>query len=73
MPYKADSFKASLVWGRIGAAVMALLAFILGFFGFTLAPDDQASLVDLGAAFLAGIAGVMAIVSKLREKKKAED
>lgn len=73
MPYQADSFKASLIWGRIGAAVLALLAFVLGFFGYALSPEDQSALLELGTAFLAGIAGLLALWSKLREAKKAKD
>lgn len=72
MTYTPDSFKASLVWGRIGAAVLALAAFILGLFGYSFGPEDQEQAYTLISSLLAGVAGIMAVVSKVREGKKAK-
>jgi|GEM_PF-2050531 len=73
MAYTADSFKASLVWGRVGASVLALVSFILGLLGYQLGPEEQSALVEIGSSLLAGVAGVLAITSKVREQKKAKD
>jgi len=70
MPYKPDSFKASLIWGRIGAATLSLVAFGLGTTGYVMTPEDQETAFSLISSVLAGIAGVLAIVSKIREGGK---
>lgn len=70
--YTKDPVVISVVWGRLGAAILALVAFLLGIFGYTLAPDDQASLSEVIGALLAGVASVLAIASKVRESKKAK-
>jgi uncharacterized membrane protein len=67
---KKDSFVASLVWGRIGAALLCMAAFILTMFGIDFSAEEQANLNELVTGILAGIAGVLAIISKLREKKE---
>jgi uncharacterized protein YbgA (DUF1722 family) len=68
-----DSWIASAIWGRVGAAILALASFVLGYFGYTLAAEDQAAAYDLISAFLAGMAGLMALLSKVRETKKKAD
>ena len=73
MPYTPDSFKASLIWGRIGAGVLALVAFGLGIAGYTMTPEDQETAYMLVSSLIAGVAGVMAFVSKMRESKKAKE
>lgn len=70
MPYKQDTFVASLVWGRIGVAVLAMVSFGLSTFGFTFAPADQELAYTTVSGVLAGIAGILAIISKVRESKK---
>lgn len=72
MDYIKDPTMVSVLWGRIGAAILALVAFALGIFGYTLTPEDQTSLATLIGSILTGLAGVLAIVSKVREKKKVE-
>ena len=67
---KSDSFAASLIWGRIGAAVLALLAFGLSMFGVNFSPDDQSIIYETISGILAGVAGVLAIISKLREQRR---
>lgn len=69
---KTDSWAASLVWGRVGAAVLALLAFVLGLLGYTLSADDQQNLNELIMAVIAGTGGILALVSKIRESKKTK-
>ena len=72
MSYQPDTFKASLLWGRVGAFVLGLLAFVLGLFGYTMSPEDVATGEVLITGLLAGVAGVLALVSKVRESKKAK-
>lgn len=67
-----DTWVASAVWGRVGAAVLALAAFILGLLGYNLSAEDQEAAYGLISSVLAGIAGVLALVSKIREGKKAD-
>lgn len=69
MANQPDSFKASLIWGRIGAAVLCMVAFVLQTFGIDFSPGDQAGANETITGIIAGIAGLMALVSKLREKK----
>ena len=71
--YKKDKWIASMVWGRIGAAVLCLAAFFLGIFGYSVTPEDLETTEALIASILAGVGGALAIVSKIRESKKTED
>lgn len=70
MSDKPDSFQASLIWGRIGAAVPCLTAFVLSTFGIDFTPGDQVEANETITGILAGVAGIMALISKLREKKR---
>jgi len=70
MPYQADSFKASLIWGRVGAGVLSFAAFGLGIVGYTMTPEDQEAAFVLISSIIAGVGGVLAFVSKIREQKK---
>uniref|UniRef100_A0A6M3LEE9 Uncharacterized protein n=1 Tax=viral metagenome TaxID=1070528 RepID=A0A6M3LEE9_9ZZZZ len=73
MSYIKDPVGLSLIWGRVGAAVLALIAFGLGIWGYTLSPEDQASAAELIGSIMAGVAGLFAIISKVREGKKAKE
>ena len=68
--YTPDSFIASVVWGRLGAALLMIIAFGLSVFGYTLSTDDQAALNGIITAGIAGVATIINIVSKMRETKK---
>lgn len=71
--YLKDPAVISLMWGRIGAAVCALAAFLLGMWGYAFSPEDQATMVTTIGGVLSGVAGILAIVSKVREGKKASE
>lgn len=73
MPYKADSFAASFIWGRVGAFVLGLAAFLLGLFGYVMTPEDVATAEQLIAGIFAGFGGVLALISKIREGRKAKE
>lgn len=64
---KVDTYKVSLVWGRIGATVCGLLAMTLSLFDIKLTADEQAGLTDAVTGVLAGMSGILAFISKLRE------
>jgi len=70
MSYKKDPWIVSVVWGRIGAAVLALLAFVLGIFGYSMGMEDVGSANQLITAIIAGVGGILALISKIRETKK---
>ena len=53
------------VWGGL----IAIIAGVLGFFGYQLLPADQAALVDGGAALAASLGGVIAIWGRVRASK----
>jgi len=72
MSYEKDSWIVSVVWGRIGAGALALGAFVLGLVGYTLSPEDQQTALALVTALIAGVGGMLAIISKVRESKKVE-
>ena len=65
-----DDFKSLLASKTFWGGVIALLAGILGLFGYTLAPDDQAALVETVAAVAASIGGVIAIIGRIKASKK---
>ena len=68
--YQPDSFSASLLWGRIGAAVLMLASVAMGPLGIDFGVEAQQATFDAVAAVLGGIAVVLAVVSKARERKK---
>lgn len=70
MSYQKDPWYVA-VWGRLGASVLALTAFALGIRGYTVGPEEIATVETLITSLLAGVAGVLAIISKVRESKKA--
>jgi len=64
-----DSWVASLVWGRIGAAVLVLVAAGLNLFGYQVSPEETTAAYELVAGILAGIGGILVLVSKIRERR----
>ena len=67
----ADSWAASAIWGRVGAAILAFVALVLGHFGYTVGEAEQAAAYEIIATILTALSGVLALVSKIRESKKA--
>jgi hypothetical protein len=64
---KTDSWMASVVYGRTGAAIWSLIAII---FGMTADEAEVANQAVTG--ILGGIGVILALVSKIREKIKAK-
>ena len=65
-----DSMWSSLIKGRLGAAVLSLVALVLAGWGYTLSEDIQAQILDALVVFASGISTVYALWSKIRESKK---
>ena len=70
--YQKDSWIVSVFWGRLGAAILALVAFILGILGYSFSKEDQEAAFLLITPILAGVGGILALISKIRESKKAK-
>ena len=64
-----DSWIASLIWGRIGAAVLVLIAAGLSLFGYSVSPEETNLAYELVAGILAGVGGILALISKIREQR----
>jgi len=64
-----DSWIASLVWGRIGAAVLVLVAAGLNLFGYSVSPEETTAAYELIAGILAGVGGILTLISKIRERR----
>jgi len=70
--YQKDSWIVSVFWGRLGAAILGLLAFVLGIWGYSLTKEDQESAFALITAGITGAGGILALISKIREGKKVK-
>jgi hypothetical protein len=73
MEKQPDTWAQSLVRGRIGAGLMGVAAALLGLLGYDFGPDMQAHATELVGSVLAGAAGLLALVSKIRESKAGKD
>ena len=65
-----DDFKSLWASKTFWGGLIAVLAGVLGFFGYQLLPDDQAALVEGGSAVAAAIGGVIAIWGRVKASKK---
>jgi len=70
--YQKDSWIVSVFWGRLGAAILALVAFVLGILGYGFSKEDQEAAFILITPILAGVGGILALISKIREGKKVK-
>lgn len=59
-------FLSKTFWGGL----IAVLAGVLGFFGYEIAGSDQAALVEGGSAVAATIGGMIAIIGRIYASKK---
>lgn len=73
MNYQKDKWFVSVTRGRIGAAILALMALILDILGYSFGPEDMQTAYDLITAIIAGVAGIFALISKIRESKKIKE
>jgi hypothetical protein len=61
-----------LVRGRLGASLLAILAFGLTFFNLDFTAEMQAQITDLIVSIVTGVAGILALISKVREQARLE-
>lgn len=54
------------VWGGI----LAVLAAVAGFLGYTVTPADQVALMEIGAAVVGAVGGVLAIYGRIVATKR---
>lgn len=64
-----DDFKSLFASKTFWGGFIAIIAGVLGFFGYQLLPADQAALVDGGAALAASLGGVIAIWGRVKASK----
>ena len=64
-----DDFKSLFASKTFWGGVIAVLAGVLGFFGYELGGADQAKLIEAGAAVAAAVGGVIAIWGRVKASK----
>ena len=67
-----DTWKGSLIWGRVGAAVLTVLAILVSAFGINFGPEDQQAVFEVISGIMAGIGVIMTLISKWKEQYKAK-
>jgi hypothetical protein len=67
---KSDSWIGSLLWGRVGGALLVFIAFGLSLIGIEFSTEEQSQAFDAVQMAMAGVGVIMAFVSKWRETKK---
>jgi hypothetical protein len=69
---KSDSWIGSLLWGRVGGALLVFIAFGLSLIGIEFSTEEQKQAFDAVQMAMAGVGVIMAFVSKWRESKKSQ-
>ena len=64
-----DDFKSLFASKTFWGGVIAVLAGILGFFGYQIGGPDQAALIEAGSAIAASVGGVIAIIGRVKASK----
>lgn len=64
-----DDFKSIFSSKTFWGGLLAIVAGVLGFFGYTMGTEDQAMLVDSIAAVAAAVGGVIAIWGRVKASK----
>ena len=64
-----DDFKSLFASKTFWGGVIAVLAGVLGFFGYELGGPDQAALIEAGSAIAASVGGVIAIIGRIKASK----
>lgn len=64
-----DDFKSLFASRTFWGGVIAVLAGVLGFFGYELGGADQAALIEAGSAIAASVGGVIAIIGRVKASK----
>lgn len=67
---KSDTWLGSLLWGRLGASILMVLGIGLQAYGYEFSADQQQAVFQIISTILGGGGALMAIFSKVREKKR---
>lgn len=70
---ESDGWIGSLLWGRVGSSILVLFSVILGIWGVEFSQEDQAAAFNIVSAILGSVGATMALVSKIREKRRESD
>lgn len=65
-----DTLVVSLLRGRVGAGILAIIAVALGYAGYTISPDQQTAIIDALVMIFSAGSALYALWSKIRELKK---
>ena len=64
-----DDFKSLFASRTFWGGALAVVAGILGFFGYQIGGPDQAALIEAGSAIAASVGGVIAIWGRVKASK----
>ena len=64
-----DDFKSLFASRTFWGGVIAVLAGVLGFFGYELGGQDRAAIIEAGSAIAAAVGGVIAIWGRVKASK----
>lgn len=63
-------FKSALASKAVWGGIIAVVAGIVGLWGYSVSPADQASIVDAVSSIAAGVGGAIAIIGRILATKK---
>jgi len=65
---KVDGWLKSILVGRIMGGLLLIGALVAQKYGYDVTSEDQKAIMDLVTGLLAGVGGLLLLISKLREK-----
>jgi hypothetical protein len=65
-----EEVKSALASKAVWGGIIAVAAGLLGLWGYKVAPEDQARIVELAMAIGASVGGVLAIYGRVRATKR---
>lgn len=65
-----NDFKGVLASKTVWGGIIALIAGVLGIFGYTLGAEDQATLVETITAIASAVGGLIAIIGRIVATKQ---
>ena len=64
-----DDFKSIFISKTFWGGAIAVIAGVLGFFGYQIGGADQGALIEQGATIAASIGGLIAIIGRVKASK----
>lgn len=64
-----DDFKSLFVSKTFWGGLIAVVAGVLGFFGYQIGGQDQSAIIEAGAGIAASIGGLIAIIGRVKASK----